>query len=44
VKPMSRVASSRRDGEAGPGSKRDAGCEAVGRHEIFRGVIGSGGK
>jgi hypothetical protein len=41
---MCRVANSRRDGEAGPGSKREAGCEAVGRAEIFRGVMGSGGK
>jgi hypothetical protein len=31
VKPIYRVASSRRDGEAGPGSKREAGCDAIGR-------------
>jgi hypothetical protein len=29
VKPMSRVASSRRDGEAGPGSKREVGYEGT---------------
>jgi hypothetical protein len=31
VKSMYRVANSRRGGEAGPGSKREAGFEVVGR-------------
>jgi hypothetical protein len=31
VKPMSRVASSRRDGEASPGTKREASYEVIGR-------------
>jgi hypothetical protein len=39
VKPMSRVASSRRDGEAGPGSKREARCEVVGRGMGFPEVL-----
>ena len=33
---MHRVANRRKDGEAGPGSKREAGCEVVGRAWDFQ--------
>jgi hypothetical protein len=40
VKPIYRVASSRRDSKAGPGRKRKAGCKVIGRAWDFQRYYG----